>query len=41
MGIRKTTSVDHVGSCLSLFGAKVLLIDADFQKNITSRMGIE
>ena len=39
-GVGKTTSTDHIGSCLSLLGARVLLIDADFQKNLTSRMNI-
>jgi len=39
-GVGKTTTADTEGDFLSLLGAKVLKIDADFQKNLTSRYDI-
>lgn len=39
-GVGKTTSADALGDFFSLIGAKVLKVDADFQKNLTSRYGI-
>lgn len=40
-GVGKTTTADTEGDFFSLIGAKVLKIDADFQKNLTSRYNIQ
>lgn len=39
-GTGKTTTVDYVSSCVNAFGAKVLLIDADPQGNLTDLFNI-
>lgn len=40
-GVGKTTTTDNVAACANALGYRVLLIDADFQKNLTSRMNID
>lgn len=39
-GVGKTTSTDNIGDCANAMGARVLKIDADFQKNLTIRHNI-
>lgn len=40
-GTGKTTSIDNIASCANTFGARVLLIDADPQGNLTDANGID
>lgn len=40
-GTGKTTTVDNVSSCLNTYGARVLMIDADPQGNLTVAKGID
>lgn len=40
-GTGKTTTVDNIASCANTYGAKVLLIDADPQGNLTDVNGID
>ena len=34
-GVGKTSSVLNIGACMSLKGKRVLLVDADSQRNLT------
>lgn len=40
-GTGKTTSIDNIASCATTYGAKVLLIDADPQGNLTDANGVD
>lgn len=40
-GTGKTTSIDNIASCVNTYGARVLLIDADPQGNLTDANGID
>lgn len=40
-GTGKTTTIDYISSCANAFGAKVLIIDADPQGNLTDLFDIE
>ena len=40
-GTGKTTSIDNIASCANTYGARVLLIDADPQGNLTDANGID
>lgn len=40
-GTGKTTTIDNIASCANTYGAKVLLIDADPQGNLTDANGID
>lgn len=40
-GTGKTTTVDNISSCLNAYGARVLMIDADPQGNLTVAKGID
>lgn len=40
-GTGKTTTIDNIASCANTYGAKVLLIDADPQGNLTDAHGID
>tara|TARA_B110000879_G_scaffold187910_1_gene250170 strand:+ start:591 stop:1598 length:1008 start_codon:yes stop_codon:yes gene_type:complete len=40
-GTGKTTTIDYLSSCVNSFGAKVLLIDADPQGNLTDLFNID
>src|SRR5687767_14546475 len=39
-GTGKTTSIDNIASCANTYGARVLLIDADPQGNLTDANGV-
>ncbi len=40
-GTGKTTSIDNIASCANTYGARVLLIDADPQGNLTDAQGVD
>lgn len=40
-GTGKTTTINNIGSCINTYGAKVLLIDADPQGNLTDANGVD
>jgi chromosome partitioning protein len=40
-GTGKTTTVDHISACLNTYGARVLMIDADPQGNLTDTKGVD
>jgi len=40
-GTGKTTTINNIGSCANTYGARVLLIDADPQGNLTDANGID
>lgn len=40
-GTGKTTTVDNISACLNTYGARVLMIDADPQGNLTDTKGID
>lgn len=40
-GTGKTTSIDNIASCANTYGARVLMIDADPQGNLTDANGID
>jgi chromosome partitioning protein len=40
-GTGKTTTVDNISSCLNAYGARVLMIDADPQGNLTVAKGVD
>jgi chromosome partitioning protein len=40
-GTGKTTSIDNIASCANTYGAKVLIIDADPQGNLTDANGVD
>jgi chromosome partitioning protein len=40
-GTGKTTTIDNIASCANVYGARVLLIDADPQGNLTDANGVD
>lgn len=40
-GTGKTTTVDNISACLNTYGARILMIDADPQGNLTDTKGID
>ena len=40
-GTGKTTTIDNIASCANTYGARVLIIDADPQGNLTDAYGVD